>query len=69
MSKVHLNNDMKKPHVFERKRKDLLEVSNEEETLRIQRLKNVIKQEETLANIKLKHEKKNTYERRAFKII
>jgi len=60
--KAHLSSDKsthdKKPHILKRKRKDLLETSNVEEELRIQRLRNIIRHEETLADIKLKHEEK-----------
>lgn len=58
MSEVHSNNDKKKPQIFKRKRKDLLEVSTVEEELRIQRIKQIMNQEEQLANIKLKHEER-----------
>lgn len=60
MPEVRSNNDKKKPHIVKRKRKDSLEVSNVEEELRIQRIKQIMNQEEQLANIKLKHDVLNT---------
>ncbi|KAM0726168.1 Myb/SANT-like DNA-binding domain-containing protein 3 [Formica fusca] len=60
MPEVHSNNDNKKPRILKRKRKDLPEVSNVEEELRIQRIKQIMKQNEQLANIKLKHEERIT---------
>lgn len=58
MPEIHSNNDNKKPRIFKRKRKDLLEISNVEEELRIQRLKQIMNQEEQLADIKFKHEER-----------
>jgi len=54
---VQSNNDDKKLNIFKRKRKDLVEISNVEEELRIQRIKQLMTQEEQLINIKLNHEK------------
>lgn len=58
MLEIHSNSDNKKPRIFKRKRKDLLEISNVEEELRIQRLKQIMNQEEQLADIKFKHEER-----------
>jgi len=57
--KAHLSSDKsthdKKPHILKRKRKDLLETSNVEEELRIQRLRNIIRHEEKVVLIKEEH--------------
>lgn len=50
---VNSNNNNRKTRIFKRKRKDLPEVSNVEEELRIQRIKQIMNQDEQLANIKL----------------
>lgn len=59
MPQEQSNNDEKKLNTnIKRKRKDLLQISNVEEELRIKRIKQLMTQEEQLANIKLNHEEK-----------